>query len=80
MRIDGFYVVGRETPDGAVRFLQTYMAGSMLAGHWGEWEFADRYLMFDDANKAAENVSSRYEIDWSAMVWRVEVTATKETT
>lgn len=78
MRIDGFFVVGRETSGGVV-FMQTYMDGILPARNWGELKFADRYLMFDDAKKAAENAPRRYESDEPAAVWRVEVTATKET-
>lgn len=80
MRVDGFYVVGRETPGGYAEFLQTYMIGGVLSWHWGELKFADRYLMFGDAKRAAENAPSRYESDEPAAVWRVEVTAKKETT
>lgn len=79
MRVAGFYVVGRETPDGAVKFRQTYRDGSLMPrAHWGELQFADRYLMFEDAKKAANNAPRRYESDEPATVWRVEVTATKE--
>lgn len=78
MRVDGFFVVGRETSDGAV-FLDTCMDGDMPAEHWGELRFADRYLMFEGAKKAAENAPRTYESDEPATVWRVEVTATKET-
>lgn len=78
MKIDGFYVVGRETPGGAAVFMQTYMSGGLPMRHWGELQFADRYLMFKDAEKAAENAPRRYESDEPATVWRVEVTATKE--
>jgi len=78
MKVDGFYVVGRETPDGTIRFLQTYMAGNMPTRHWGEMEFADRYLVFEDAKKAGENTPRQYESDGPATVWRIEVTATKE--
>lgn len=78
MRVDGFFVVGRETPGGAVSYLRTYIAGGAPAGHWGDLRFADRYLMFEDAKKAAENFPRQYESDEPATVWRVEVTATKE--
>ena len=78
MRIDGFFVVGREASGGEVVFLQTYMSGGLPMRHWGELKFADRYLMFEDAKKAAENAPRQYEGDEPAMVWRVEVTATKE--
>jgi len=78
MRVDGFYVVGRETPSGVVVFLQTYVVGGMPSRHWGVFEFADRYLMFKDARKAAENAPRQYEGDEPATVWRVEVTAEKE--
>lgn len=79
MRADGFFVVGRETSGGAVGFMQTYLAdGVMPAVHWGELQFADRFLMFEDAKKAAENAPRQYEGDEPAAVWRVEVTATKE--
>lgn len=77
MRVDGFFVVGRETPGGAV-FMQTYMDGSLPAKHWGELRFADRFLMLKDAMKAAENVPRQHESDEPATVWRIEVTATKE--
>ena len=77
MRVDVFFVVGRETP-GGVMFLQTYMAGNFRNKHWGYLEYADRYLMFEDAKKAAENASRQYESDEPAAVWRVEVTAAKE--
>lgn len=80
MRVDGFFVVGRETPGGDAVFLQTYVVGGMPSRHWGALKFADRYLMSGDAKKAAENAPRRYESDGSATVWRVEVTATKETT
>lgn len=80
MRVDGFYVVGRETPGDVVSFLRTFTAGGKLAGHWGELRFADRYLMFGDAEKAAKAVPRLHKDDGSAEVWRVEVTATKETT
>ena len=80
MRVDGFYVVGRETPGDVVVFLQTYMAGNISAGHWGGLTFADRYLVFEDAKKAAENTPRQYESDGPATVWRVEVTAEKEMT
>lgn len=36
MRIDRFYVVGRETSCGDVVFMQTYVSGGLPAGHWGE--------------------------------------------
>lgn len=78
MRVDGFYAVGRETPGGDVVFLQTYVAGNMPAGHWGGLAFADRYLMFEDAKKAAESAPLPYESGEPAAVWRIEVTATKE--
>lgn len=81
MRVDGFFVVGRETPDGIVRFKQTYLdGGAMPMTHWGELKFADRYLVHDDAKRAAENTPRQYESDEPATVWRVEVTATMETT
>lgn len=80
MRVDGFYVVGRETSGGDVVFMQTYMGLGLPERHWGELRFADRYLMPGDAKKAAENAPSQYEGDEPATVWRVEVTATKETT
>lgn len=78
MRVEGFYVVGRETPGGDAVFLQTYVVGGVLYQHWGELRFADRYLMFGDAKEAAEDAPHRYESDKPAAVWRVEVTATKE--
>jgi hypothetical protein len=78
MRVDGFYAVGRETPGGYVVFLQTYMTGGMPTGHWGELAFANRYLMFKDAKKAAESAPLPYENGEPAAVWRIEVTATKE--
>lgn len=78
--VDGFFVVGRETPDGDAVFMQTYMAGNTSEKHWGCLLYADRYLMFEDAKMAAENTPRRYESDDPATVWRVEVTATKETT
>lgn len=80
MTVNKFYVVGRETSGGAV-FLQTdMMVGGMLTEYWGELESADRYLMFEDAEKAAENAPRQHESDEPATVWRVEVTVTKETT
>lgn len=78
MRVDGFYVVGRETPGGDAVFMQTYMAGSFRGKHWGCLAYADRYLMFEDAKRAAANATSQYESDEPAAVWRVEVTVTKE--
>lgn len=80
MRVDGFFVVGRETPYGDAEFLQTYVVGGMPSRHWGALKFADRYLVFEDAKRAAENAPRQYESDEPATVWRVEVTATKETT
>lgn len=80
MRVDKFYVVGRETSGGDAMFLQTYMAGGLPMKHWGELKFADRYCMFDNAKQAAENVPLPRENDKPAAVWRVEVTAEKETT
>lgn len=81
MRVDGFYVVGRETSGGDVVFMQTYASGGLpVLLHWGDLRFADRYIMPGDAKKAAENATSQYEGDEPATVWRVEVTATKETT
>lgn len=77
MRIDGFYVIGRETPGGPV-FLQTYMAGNMLAGHWGEVQYADRFLMLSDAEATRDKVRERAEwVDHPPDVWSVEVTARK---
>ena len=78
MRVDGFYVVGRETSGGNAVFMQTYMDGSLPARHWGALKFADRYLVFGDAKKAAEGVPRQYESDGPVAVWRVEVTAAKE--
>lgn len=80
MRVDGFYAVGRETPGGDIVFLQTYPAGSFREKSWGDLAYADRYLMFENAKKAAENAPRQCESDEPAAVWRVEVTATKETT
>lgn len=78
MRVDGFFVVGRETPGGDAVFLQTCVVGGIPSRHWGALKFADRFLMFGDAKKAAENVPRQYESDEPATAWRVEVTATKE--
>ena len=80
MRVDGFFVVGRETPDGDALFMQTYtlLDGALLNRRWGPLGRADRYLMFEDAKKAAENTSLQCGSDKPAAVWRVEVTATKE--
>ena len=80
MRADGFFVVGRETSGGAVVFMHTYMLWGHPISHWGELKFADRYLMFEGAKRAAENAPRQYEGDEPAAVWRVEVTVTKETT
>lgn len=78
MRVDGFFVVGRETSGGAVVFMQTYYtSGGLPMRHWGELKFADRYLMLEGAKKAAENAPRQYEGDEPATVWRVEVNATK---
>ena len=80
MKVDGFYVVGRETSGGVV-FLQTYTVGGVPTGkHWGGLDFADRYLMLKYAKRAAENAPLPCESDKPAAVWRVEVTAEKETT
>lgn len=78
MRADGFFVVGRETSGGDAVFMQTYVVGGVPFRHWGALKFADRYLMFGDAKKAAENAPRQYEGDESAAVWRVEVIVTKE--
>lgn len=78
MRVDGFYVVGRETPGGDVVFLQTYVTGNFREKSWVDLAYADRYLMFENAKKAAENAPRQYESDEPAAVWRIEVTATKE--
>lgn len=78
MRADAFFVVGREMPCGDAAFLQTYVVGGMPSRHWGALKFADRYLMFGDAKKAADNAPRQYESDEPAAVWRVEVIATKE--
>ena len=78
MREDGFYVVGRETPGGDAVFMQTYMAGNFREKHWGCLAYADRYLMFEDAKKAAESAPLPCESGEPAAVWRIEVTATKE--
>lgn len=79
MRVDGFYVVGRETPGGDAAFLQTRAVWGTPIRVWGALKFADRFLMFGDAEKAAENVPRQHESDEPASVWAVEVTATKET-
>lgn len=84
MRVDGFYVVGRETPGDAVApdyavFLRTYGAGCALMRHWGGLAYADRYRRFEDAKKAAVSAPPLYTDDGPAAVWRVEVTAEKET-
>lgn len=79
MKVDGFYVVGRDTPGDDVVFMQTYMGCGLLVRHWGALKFADRFLMFEDAKKAAENAPCWCESDGPAAVWRVDVTATKET-
>lgn len=71
MRVDGFYVIGCEVSGGAVVFMQTYMAGGLPMKNWDGLEFADRYLMFGDAKKAAESAPC------GASVWKVEVNATK---
>lgn len=78
MRVDGFFVVGRETPGGDAVFMQTYMAGNFRERHWGCLAYADRYLMLEDAKRAAENAPRQCANDDPATVWRVEVTATKE--
>lgn len=78
MRINKFYVIGRETPGGAV-FLQTYMAGNLPAGHWGDLLYADRFLKVWDAEAALSKVK---ELEtWGEhqpTVWTVEITARKE--
>ena len=79
MSVDRFFVVGRETSGDAV-FMQTFLDGVMPIAHWGELRFADRYLTSENAKRAAENAPHRFESDGPAAVWRVEVTATKETT
>lgn len=79
MKVDGFYVVGHDTPGGDAVFMQTYMVCGLPSRHWGVLEFADRFLMFKDAKKAADNAPCRRESDGPAAVWRVDVTATKET-
>lgn len=79
MKVDRFYVVGRETPSGNVVFMQTYVANGLPSRHWGDLKFADRFLMFEGAKKAAENAPCRYESNGPAAVWRVDVTASKET-
>ena len=79
MRADMFFVVGSEPPNGVVQFRQTYLSGAMLVVHWGELRFADRFLLFEDARKAAESTPAQYEGYAHVAVWRVEVIATKET-
>lgn len=79
MRADTFFVVGSESPNGAVQFRQTYLSGAMLVAHWGELRFADRFLLFEDARRAAKSTPAQYEDYAPTAVWRVEVTAIKET-
>ena len=80
MRADMFFVVGRESSVGTVKFKQTYMDGVMPAVHWGELRFADRYPVFEDARKETKNIPSKDEGYGPADVWRVEVTVIKEKT
>lgn len=79
MKVDRFYTVGRETLGGDVVFMQTYMGCGLPSRHWGVLKFADRFPTSEDAKKAAENAPCRRESDGPAAVWRVDVTATKET-
>lgn len=78
MRIDGFYVVGREVPGGDPVFMQTYMAGSVQAHHWGDLRYADRFLLLSDA-EAAKSMAKELATwgDHPPSVWAVEVTAIK---
>lgn len=80
MSVDKFFVIGRETPDGNVQFRQTYFDGVTPATHWGDLQFADRYHMIKDAKVEATDSTRQCESDEIVAVWRVEVTATKETT
>lgn len=77
MTIDGYYVIGRETNDGIV-FMQTYWDGNIPSTHWGEIQYADRYLMFKYVKKAAEEASHSVG-EHKPAVYKVEINVTKET-